>query len=70
MENEIKVHCEKLQELYYQNTKNELLANGQRTSMELSGAIAANGAIEVDVINRIRTLTAQIEYFTTQLQQL
>jgi hypothetical protein len=53
--------------LHFQNTKNELLAKGQRTSMELSNALAANDALEVDVKNRIQTLTSQIKYFTNQL---
>jgi hypothetical protein len=44
MENDIKVHGMKHQELHYQRTKNELLAKGQKTSMELSSVIAANSA--------------------------
>jgi hypothetical protein len=65
MENEIKTNSANFQELYYQNTKNELLSKRQRTTMELSGAIAAIVALEVDVTNGIKTLTAQTEYFTT-----
>jgi hypothetical protein len=34
MENEIKTQGVNLQELHYQNTRNELLAKGQKTTLE------------------------------------
>jgi hypothetical protein len=58
MENDIWEHGANLQALHYQNIKNELLTKGQKTSMELSGAIAANDVLEVDITNRIGTLTS------------
>jgi hypothetical protein len=34
IETDSKAHGEKLQEVHYQNTKNELLSKGQKTTME------------------------------------
>jgi hypothetical protein len=38
--------------------------------MELSGVIAANDALENEVINRSKTLISQNEYCTNQFKQL
>jgi hypothetical protein len=70
MENEISANGTKLQELHYQRTKNDLLAKGQKTSMELSSIVAANSALETDVSNRINTLTNLINNLTEQINSL
>jgi chromosome segregation ATPase len=70
MQNEISANGTKLQELHYQRTKNDLLAKGQKTSMEISSVVAANGALETDVTNRINTLTNLINNLTEQINNL
>ena len=69
-ENEIKTQGANLQALHYQNTKNVLLAKGQKTLMELSSVTAANSALELDVTNRISTLTNLINNLTEQINLL
>jgi hypothetical protein len=60
----------KLQELHYQKTKNDLLTKGQKTLMELTSITAANRALELDVTNRISTLTNLINNLTEQINHL
>jgi hypothetical protein len=69
-ENEIKTQGGNLQALHYQNTKNDLLAKGQKTLMELSSVVAANSALELDITNRIGTLTNLINNLTEQINSL
>jgi hypothetical protein len=69
-ENEIKAQGANLQALYFQKTKNELLAKGQKTLMELSSVTAANSALELDVTNRLETLTNLINNLTDQVNSL
>jgi hypothetical protein len=70
MENDINANGMKLQEVLYQKTKTNLLAKGQKTSMELLSVVAANSALEIDVINRITVLTKLINDLTNQIQEL
>jgi chaperonin cofactor prefoldin len=70
MKNTIIANGMKLQELHYQNTRNELLAKEQKTSMELSSVIAANSALELDLTNRITTLTSIINNLSEQINKL
>jgi hypothetical protein len=70
MQNDISINGTKLQELHYQRTKNELLAKGQKTTMELSSNVAANSALELDVTNRITILTNLINNLTEQINLL
>jgi hypothetical protein len=65
MQNEISAQSEKLQELYYQNTRNELLAKGQKTEMEYTHVTVVNGALKNGVINQINCLTSHIQHLTT-----
>jgi hypothetical protein len=70
IENDIKANRKKLQELHYQRTKNDLLAKGQKTFMEISSVVAANDGLEIDVANRINTLTSLINNLTEQINNL
>jgi hypothetical protein len=69
-EKEIKTQSANLQALYYQKTKNDLLAKGQKVFMKLSSVTAGNSALELDVTNRISTLTALINNLTEQINHL
>jgi hypothetical protein len=68
VQNEISALSEKLQELYYQNTRNELLAKGQKTEMELTHVTVVNGALKNGIINQINCLISHIQHLATQLQ--
>jgi hypothetical protein len=70
LEKEIKTQGANLQVLHYQNTKNVLLAKGQKTLMELSSVTATNSALELDVTNRIGTITNSINNLTEQINSL
>jgi hypothetical protein len=70
MENDISANGMKLQKLHYHKTKSDLLAKGQKTSMELSSVIAANSALELDVTNRINRLISLINNLTEQIYHL
>jgi hypothetical protein len=70
MENDIKANGMKLQELHYQRTKKDLLAKGQKTSMELSSVVAANSSLKLDVTNRNNTLVNFINMLTEQIYNL
>jgi hypothetical protein len=62
MQQDICVQGQNFQELYYQNTLNELLAKGQKTAMELTHVVAANSNIKTNVINQSNILTEQIKH--------
>ena len=70
MQNDINAQKQNLQELYYQNSRNELLAKGQQKTLELTHTVVANDALENHTINQINALTNQIQHLTNQLQEL
>jgi hypothetical protein len=67
--NQIKTKGANLQELYYQNTRTELLSKGQKTTLELSHITATNAGIEANLIFQINALLEQIKQLTTQMKQ-
>jgi phage host-nuclease inhibitor protein Gam len=70
MQNDINAQKQNLQELYYQNSRNELLAKGQQKTLELTHTVVANDALKNHTINQINSLTNQIQHLTNQLQEL
>jgi hypothetical protein len=70
LQNVIKIQDNAFQDLYYENTRNELLTKGQKIAMELTHVIANNAELEANVVNQIRVLTHEIELLTVQFQNL
>ena len=60
IQQEIESQTQNIQELYYQNTKNELLQKGYKNSMEISHIKAANTSLENNILAQINTITAHI----------
>jgi hypothetical protein len=61
MGNEIKTQVANHQELHYQNTRNDLLAKEQKTTLELSHITGTNTGIESNLIFQINAISEQIK---------
>jgi hypothetical protein len=59
-----------IQELYYQNTRNELLSKGQKNIIEVAHLRTANGALENDIRSQLNNVTAHIRNLERQLEEL
>jgi ABC-type Fe3+/spermidine/putrescine transport system ATPase subunit len=70
MQNDKSVQSQNLQELYYQNKRNELLQKGYKTAMAITHVRTANGALEKDIFTQTNGITALNNHLETQLQAL
>jgi dihydroxyacetone kinase len=67
---DIESQTQNIQELYYQNTKNELLQKGYKNAMEISHLKAANTSLENNIIAQITNIIAHISQLESPLQAL
>jgi hypothetical protein len=49
-------HKQNIQELYYENTRNELLSKGQKIILEGAHIRTANGALENDILSPLNNI--------------
>jgi hypothetical protein len=57
-------------ELFYQKTRNDLLDQAHRTSMEIGHFKSDNSALENDVLTQLNNITEHIKYSNAQIQNL
>jgi hypothetical protein len=67
LQNDINVYSQNLQELYYQNIRNELLQKGHKTAMEIAPIRTSHGALENVILTQINSITAHINHLEAQL---
>jgi dihydroxyacetone kinase len=68
IQRDIESQTQAIQELYYQNTKNELLQKEYKNAMEISHIKAANTSLENNILVQINNITAHINHLESQLQ--
>ena len=70
IQQDIESQTQTIQELYYQNVKNEFLQKGQKNAFEISHIKAANTALENNILAQISTITAHIKNLESQIEAL